>query len=87
MGLLIVLHKVGYDGGLYAKYDTDDGAIMEQIFEDSFSCCFPTAILITEWYLAGYYHYDHPISLDDNIDRAVSSTPPQQPINNVPVGK
>ena len=87
MGLLIVLHKVGYDGGLYTKYDTDDGAIMEKIFEDSFSCCFSTAILITEWYLAGYYHYDHPIPLDDNIDRAVSSTPTKKPTNNSPVGK
>ena len=50
------------------------GVSMEQIFEDSFVCCFPTAILITEWYLAGYCHYAHPIPIDD-IDRPVSSTP------------
>lgn len=54
MGLLIVLHRTGWLG-LYPTYDENDGATIEKIFEDSFSLCFPTAILLTEWYLAGYY--------------------------------
>jgi len=41
--------------GLYPAYDENDTATMDKIFEDSFSGCLPTAIMLTEWYLAGYY--------------------------------
>jgi len=54
MGLLVVSHRTGW-GGLYPAYDKDDGATMEKLFEDSFACSVPTAMIITEWYLAGYY--------------------------------
>jgi hypothetical protein len=54
MPLLIVSHWTGWLG-LYPAYDEDDGATLVQIFEDSFVLCFIVAILLTEWYLAGYY--------------------------------
>lgn len=56
MPLLIVSHRTGWPG-LYPPYDEDDGATLEQIFDDSFVLCFIVAILVTEWYLAGYYRW------------------------------
>lgn len=56
MLLLIVCHKFGLLG-LYpaSGEEDDDAAALQQIFDDSFVCCYPTAVLLTEWYLAGYY--------------------------------
>ena len=54
MVLLVVLHRTGLFG-LYPAYEENDEATMEKIFEDSFVLCYITALLLTEWYLAGYY--------------------------------
>uniref|UniRef100_A0A7R9VVL9 Uncharacterized protein n=1 Tax=Pseudictyota dubia TaxID=2749911 RepID=A0A7R9VVL9_9STRA len=54
MVILIVSHRTGWLD-LYPPYNEDDGAIMEKIFDDSFAGCFPVAVMLTEWYLAGYY--------------------------------
>jgi len=54
MALLMVSHYFGWLG-LYPTYDKDDGETLEQIFNDSFVSCFIVAMMLTEWYLAGYY--------------------------------
>lgn len=54
MVLLMISYHTGWPG-LYPAYDENDGATLDKIFEDSFACCLPVAIMLTEWYLAGYY--------------------------------
>lgn len=41
--------------GLYPPYDENDGDTLVQILEDSFACAFIVAMMLTEWYIAGYY--------------------------------
>jgi len=54
MVVLIISHRTGWLG-LYPVYDDDDAATMQKIFEDSFATCYPIGMMLTEWYLAGYY--------------------------------
>lgn len=54
MVILLVSYKTGLLG-LYPAYDENDEEIIDQIFDDSFAGCFIAAMMLTEWYLAGYY--------------------------------
>ena len=54
MGILFLSHRTGWLG-LYPAFDENDGETLVQAFDDSFVCSFVTDILLTEWYLAGYY--------------------------------
>jgi len=54
MGPLLLSHRTGWLD-LYPAFDENDGETLVKIFEDSFICAFGVAILVTEWYLAGYY--------------------------------
>lgn len=54
MGILIASFRFGWLG-LYPDYDEADGETLVQAFDDSFVCSFSVAMMLTEWYLAGYY--------------------------------
>jgi len=54
MVILLVSYNTGWLG-LYPAYDENDEEIIDQIFDDSFAGCLITAMMLTEWYLAGYY--------------------------------
>lgn len=54
MGILFAAHATN-SLGLYPPYDKTDGDTLIQAFDDSFVCSLVVAILLTEWYLAGYY--------------------------------
>ncbi len=54
MPVLTFLYMFGWLG-LYPAYDENDEEIILQIFGDSFVCCVMVAMMLTEWYLAGYY--------------------------------
>lgn len=54
MGILFAAHFTN-SLGLYPPYDETDGDTLVQAFDDSFVCSLLVAILLTEWYLAGYY--------------------------------
>jgi len=54
MGMCMLSYRTGWLD-LYPAFDEDDGETLVKIFEDSFICAFGVAILVTEWYLAGYY--------------------------------
>jgi len=54
MGILFASHRFGWLG-LYPAYDEADGETLVQAFDDSFVCSFSVAMMLTEWYLAGYY--------------------------------
>jgi len=53
--LLMLCNIFGWMGLYPVPYDEDDTETFQKIFDDSFSCCFITAMMLTEWYLAGYY--------------------------------
>lgn len=53
--LLIICNLFGWMGLYPVPYDEDDEGTFQKIFDDSFVCCFITAMMVTEWYLAGYY--------------------------------
>ena len=72
MVLLIVSHRTGWLG-LYPAYSEDDGTTIEEIFKDSFTFCFPLAMLGTEWYLAGYYGWNETQG-DGKVDAKVTET-------------
>lgn len=54
MGILIASFRFGWLD-LYPDYDEADGETLVQAFDDSFVCSFSVAMMLTEWYLAGYY--------------------------------
>jgi len=54
MIVLICCHRFGWLG-LYPPFDEDDIDTFEQVFDDSFVACGITAMMLTEWYLSGYY--------------------------------
>ena len=54
MVVLIAAHQFGWLG-LYPPYDENDAATIGQIFDDTFVSCYTVAMMLTEWYLAGYY--------------------------------
>jgi len=54
MAVLMITHQFGWLG-LYPPYDENDAATIGQIFDDAFVCSYTVAMMLTEWYLAGYY--------------------------------
>lgn len=54
MGILFAAHATN-SLGLYPPYDENDGDTLVQAFDDSFVCSYIVAMMLTEWYLAGYY--------------------------------
>lgn len=63
MAVLLLSHNAGWLG-LYPPYDENDEETILRIFEDSFVCCFVVAMLLTEWYLAGYYGWTETTQTD-----------------------
>jgi uncharacterized membrane protein len=54
MGILFAAHATN-SLGLYPPYDENDGDTLVQAFDDSFVCSIIVSMMLTEWYLAGYY--------------------------------
>mmetsp|Transcript_24943 Transcript_24943/g.52967 ORF Transcript_24943/g.52967 Transcript_24943/m.52967 type:complete len:288 (+) Transcript_24943:82-945(+) len=69
--LLMLCNIFGWMGLYPVPYDEDDTETFQKIFDDSFSCCFITAMMLTEWYLAGYYGWTE-IKASTTKDTAVS---------------
>jgi len=65
LGFMILVYYKGWLG-LYPPFDPDDGEIFVKVFEDSQILAYAGAVLVTEWYLAGYYGW--------------SETPPKQEV-------
>jgi len=69
MGVLVLSHRTGWLG-LYPPYDENDEGAIVQCFNDSFVTCFIVAMMLTEWYLAGYYGWTETTKKDDRNDTA-----------------
>jgi len=54
MAALTLSYQAGWNG-LYPPYDENDEETILRIFEDSFVCSLIAGMMLTEWYLAGYY--------------------------------
>lgn len=54
MPVLTLAYRFGWLG-LYPSYDENDQETSLQIFGDSFVCGVIVAMMLTEWYLAGFY--------------------------------
>lgn len=71
MGLLTMVYFFGWLG-LYPAYDENDEVISLQIFGDSFVCAVIVAMMVTEWYLAGYYGWTETTKHETGGDTAVN---------------
>lgn len=69
MGVFIMSHRFGWLG-LYPPYDENDEDTIVQCFDDSFFTCVIVAMMLTEWYLAGYYGWTETKKKDDGNDTA-----------------
>lgn len=71
MGLLTMVYFFGWLG-LYPAYDENDEVISLQIFGDSFVCAVIVAMMVTEWYLAGYYGWTETTKQETRDDTAAN---------------
>lgn len=72
LGLLAVWYYTEFLG-LYPPFDPDDGETFVKIFEDSMILAYAGAVLVTEWYLAGYYGWTEtpPPPKQEDVTKAV----------------
>lgn len=72
-GLLFLSKQTGWPN-LYPDSD-DDENILVKIFEDSFSLAWAMALMLTEWYLAGYYGWTE---MSQDRKRATKAIQPER---------
>lgn len=54
--------------GLYPPFDPDDGTTLVKVVEDGQILAFAGAVLVTEWYLAGYYGWSETAIVKEIVD-------------------
>lgn len=70
-GIFILSYRTGWLG-LYPPYDENDEDTIVQSFDDTFVASFSVAMMLTEWYLAGYYGWTEPDMKDGENDSAAT---------------